>query len=553
MCEATPCFVEPDLGDAGAAEPDGTSVSVVYACRYDASAKRRAAPSALFDKGHSPLGRPHWASHAARAVQTVRVISRLAGLVALMVAVSACGGGGSAQPQISLKACTISSNVQAVCGSLRVYEDRAAASGRQISLRIAVLKAQSDQRKPDPVFYLAGFGSGAVDLASLATTEMREVNRDRDIVLVDQRGTGGSNPLVCATPSPEEQLAIAADDVAFGTFVNDCLTNLAGDPRLYTTPIATDDLDQARVALGYDKINLYGVSYGVSFGLAYLQRHGSHVRSAIFDSGSMLDYRLWEWSAPHAQQALDQLFDRCLNDTTCNETFPSLKARFTAVQTRLANAAATLTFTDPRSGAGDATITVAFNSKMFAWVVENLDAYTNTAVLLPRLIDQAYKGDMVPIARQYFVMGAQPLSTVVQTWVVACSDEWAQMDPTRVAQIGQGSYFLDVSLETARTQAKMCGLLPTLVGSAGKVATDAPVLFLNGTADPADPPENVASAKTTMPNSLSLAIEGAGHGIIDLGCVPTMAAAFYSLGSTRSLPLACAKSVTLPRFDLGTP
>lgn len=551
MYQATPCFVDRDPGDVRRAEPDGTSVRVVKARRNNAPTMG-SAPSALLEEGRSPLGRPHCGSHAG-TVRTARVISTLAGLLALTLLGSACGGGGSVPAQLPLKACTLGSNIQAVCGSLKVYENRAAANGPQISIRIAILMAQSDQRKPDPVFYLAGFGSGAVDLASLASTEMREVNRDRDIVLVDQRGTGGSNPLVCATPSPEEQLAIAADDVAFGTFVNDCLTNLAGDPRLYTTPIAIDDLDQVRVALGYDKINLYGVSYGVSSGLAYIQQHGSHVRSAIFDSGSMLDYRLWERSAPHAQQALDQLFDRCLNDTSCNEAFPSLKARFIAVQSRLANTAATLTFTDPRNGAGDTTITVAFSSKMFAWVVENLDAYTNTAVLLPRLIDQAYKGDLVPIARQYFVLGAQPLSTLVQTWIVACSDEWAQMDPTRVAQIGQGSYFLDVSLETARTQAKMCRLLPTLVGSAGKVATDAAVLFLNGTADPADPPENVASAKATMPNSLSVAIEGAGHGIIDLGCVPAMAAAFYSLGSTKGLPLACAKFLTLPPFDPGTP
>lgn len=485
-------------------------------------------------------------------VRTSRIFTSLA-VLSLVVALASCGGAGSPQPQVSLKDCTLGGGVRAVCGWLDVYENRASASGRQIALRIAVLKAQSEPAKPDPLFYLAGFGSGAVDIASLAAKDMREVNRDRDIVLVDQRGTGASNALSCAAPSPDDQLAMEADDSALRAFVSECLDHLPGNPRFYTTPIAVDDLDQVRSALGYDKINLYGVSYGVSSGLAYIQQHGSHVRSAVFDSGSMLDYRLWEWSAPHAQQALDQLFTRCLVDTSCNQAFPDLKAKFAIVQSRLATVAPTLTLTDPRSGSGNGTTTLAFTSKMFAWVVQDLDAYTQTAILLPRLIEQAYRGDLVPLARQYLLRGAQPMSTQVQTWVLACSDEWAQMDTNRIAEVGAGSYFLDVSLESARSNARMCGVLPGLKGSAGKVSTDAPVLFLNGTADPADPPENVASARATMPNSLSVAIEGAGHGIISLGCIPAMAAAFYSLGSTRDLPLACAKSLTLPTFDLGAP
>ena len=258
-----------------------------------------------------------------------RATSLLRGLAAagiLITVLSGCGGApsGPAKPKLALSSCVVQSIVLARCGTLKVAENPASPSGRQIALHVVVLPAAMANHAADPLFYLEGGPGGAAsDEAIWVTRHFAALNVSHDIVLVDQRGTGGSNPVDCSTAG----LSGSPNGAQIAAAVHDCVTSIkdTADPRYYTTPIAVDDFDQVRAALGYDKIDLYGVSYGVSSALAYIQRHGAHVRAAVLDSGSLLDVHLWELIPRSAQQALDSMFARCQSSPTCAAAFPDLQ------------------------------------------------------------------------------------------------------------------------------------------------------------------------------------------------------------------------------------
>ena len=218
-----------------------------------------------------------------------------------------------AQPALELEDCRVDGvSVPARCGALTVFEDRATGAGRTIDLKIVVIPAVSGSPEPDTLFFLAGGpGQAATDLADTVLVRLAEVRRSRDIVFVDQRGTGGSGRMSCALfeTSPDEEAS--GESLQLDAFplddLRDCLAEVesATDPRHYTTPVAMDDLDDVRAALGYETINLYGGSYGTRAGLIYMRRHPDRVRTAALDGLAPVSMRLPSSMNADAQRALD--------------------------------------------------------------------------------------------------------------------------------------------------------------------------------------------------------------------------------------------------------
>src|SRR5262245_29596841 len=172
------------------------------------------------------------------------------------------------------------------CGALTVFEDRAARSGRTIDLKIVVARALRRDPKPDPLFILFGGPTGgAATLVESLEPMFRAVQSDRDVVFVDQRGTGASNPLDCE--APERTVAAMVEYPV--ERLHKCLESMHADPRFYTTAPAMDDIDDVRRHLGYNQINLWGASYGTRAALVYLARHEASVRGAVLDSASPID------------------------------------------------------------------------------------------------------------------------------------------------------------------------------------------------------------------------------------------------------------------------
>jgi len=241
--------------------------------------------------------------------------SRAGLLVALLIGALACPDTLQAKPQIALEPCRISDidglvSVEARCGRFSVPEDPDSPEGARIELAVAIVPAVATQAKPDPLFLLAGGpGQGAIEGFTPILGAFAGIRRERDLVLVDQRGTGASNRLDC--PMPEE--ALASGDVSpaeMREMARDCLAKVHGDPQFYTTSIAVRDLDAVRAALGYAEINVFGGSYGTRVAQHYARRYAEHTRTIILDGIVPPDIVLVPQIAIESQRALERVFDR---------------------------------------------------------------------------------------------------------------------------------------------------------------------------------------------------------------------------------------------------
>ena len=257
-------------------------------------------------------------------------------------------------PTIQLEPCLLGS-YKGQCGTAKVYENRIAHSGRVIDLRVAVIKAQGKNPAPDPIFYLAGGPGQAATEDGTRQQFPASLTVNHDLVFVDQRGTGSSNMVVI--PSSFDFSGVNQPGLVrqVKAWVANVIIGKNMDPKFYTTSLAMDDLDDVRSALGYDKINLVGYSYGATAAQYYLRQHEDHVRTVFLGSGSLLDIPVFERWALNGQQALDNIFDLCQADPACHKAYPDLKEEFADLMARAATQPVTIAFSN--SAFGSATLT----------------------------------------------------------------------------------------------------------------------------------------------------------------------------------------------------
>ena len=498
---------------------------------------------------------------------------RLAGLVAALVLLGSACTGPAASPAQSgpTRSPTRSStptrapitlagtpmtpcatrDLSALCGTLQVLEDRSNPSGRRIGLSVAVIPAVATIPKADPLFPLdGGPGQAATEDLGWTASVFAGVHADRDIVLVDQRGTGGSNRLAAPESPDVEGLPEAEATVIVEAWLKQVLAEMPGDPRFYTTAAAMDDLDEVRAALGYDRINLYGPSYGATAAQYYIRQHGDRVRTAVLDGGTLLDVPIFERIAPNSQRALDILFDRCAADSACRRAYPDLRSEFTAVMKRLAKQPVTTSIDHPWSGEP-----IVLDAASFAGAIHG--GLVNEPVMgqIPSFIHAAFQKAWDQVA-QAIATAAGPKTAdtgpLVMSIVIRCSEGWARFDPAETARLGAGSYLRDVEIAIAEDQAQACKYVPPGIVAADDgepVTSDVAMLLILGGADPQNPPANVADAPVEFPNSLTVVAPGHAHTVAHLGCMPSIVDAFVEAGTVDGLDTSCvATGVPLPPF-----
>lgn len=438
--------------------------------------------------------------------------------------------------------------VDAYCGGLDVWENRDTRTGRRITLNIVVLPAISSDVRPDPLFFLAGGpGQGAAQLASQVQVLFRRVQRHRDIVLVDQRGTGRSNPLDCA--SDADSLAdLTESDAEQMAQLQACLAGLPGDVRLYTTPIAMDDLDDVRAHLGYDRINLYGGSYGTRAALVYLRRHGARVRSMVLDGVAPMDMRLPLYTARDAQRALDSLLRDCEANAACREAFPGLGPRVRALVTRLDAEPAQQRLVHPRTGVPEeARVT----GRLVASILFSALYSPLTASIVPSLVEHAERGDFQGLLALAFAgeTTTDNMSLGMQLSVV-CSEDAGRYTPDDLARETAGTVF---GRHLMVGQVEACAFWPK--GNVGPdyyapVVSDVPALVLSGELDPVTPPTWGAEVVRHLSRGRHLTASGTGHGVIATACGATLVATFVDQGSPDELDATCLQTLRRPGFFL---
>ena len=462
---------------------------------------------------------------------------------ALAALLAMCLPGAPAHTaEIDLEPCDLSARdgrreVDARCGTLEVPLKPGDPHGETIELFVAVVPALAEQPSPDPLMVIAG-GPGEAATRFYVTVEQAfsRVARDRDIVLVDQRGTGASAPLRCAGVQEDDPFLRAGGVDAMIDANVRCLGELDHDPRYFTTSVAVRDLERVRETLGYEELNLYGVSYGTRVAQHYLRRYPHRTRRVILDSVVPPDVALGPEVALASQAALDALFDRCAADHGCRDAFPDLRQRFDAVLERLRAQAVDIVLDHPRTGD---PVDVAVDHWMLIGVVRLLVYHPRTASLLPVLIDAAHRGDYRAVVGQAFVIAERMEDIAVGlNNAVVCTEDLPfvrDLDVDAQAATYMGSAFMDILAGVCEHWPR--GVLDDDLRE--PLVSDRPTLILAGELDPITPPRYARRAATGLSEVVEVVGRGQGHGMLVVGCAQRLMAEFLDLAEVGALDLDC--------------
>ncbi|WP_414115059.1 alpha/beta hydrolase [Corallococcus macrosporus] len=487
-------------------------------------------------------------AHISAHLPPWRALLALGLLAAASVSCSKGGQDPAERRTLSLKPCRLEGlATQAQCGTYEVFEDRAARAGRKLPLRVVVVPALAAQPQPDPLVLLAGGPGQAASRATQVLMAVERIRRKRDIVLVDQRGTGDSNPLDCKPDSPDDKLSAQLDEGKAVEELRKCREGWAADVRHYTTPNAMDDLDEVREALGYEKLNLWGVSYGTRAALVYMRRHPERVRTAILDGVAPMGLYLPLYAPRDAQQALDRLLANCESDAACAKAYPDLRARTEALLTSLEAAPARAKVAHPRTGVVEE---VAFSRRTFMSQLFAQLYNPEMSSLVPLMLDRATQGDWAPFVALSVGLTENLGRTVSQGlyFAVVCAEDAPFFDEAAVVREAQGTWF---GPAMGREVLSICSEWPKAAlppGYREPVTSSVPTLLLSGELDPVTPPAWAEEAKRTLSNSLHVVVPGTGHNTVGADCARTLMHDVLTQGSVEGLSSTCGDKLTRPPF-----
>ena len=474
-------------------------------------------------------------------MNTTPLIARLA--AATLIAPFLCAAAAHADTGLTLEDCRIndSSGIRSVtarCGSLRVPENYAEPDGRQIDLFVALVPALSQKPAATPFTVIAGGpGAASTEFYTAYAGAFSRIQRNHDIVLIDQRGTGRSNALDCPVPEELDTAEWSLELVREST--RECLASIEADVRQYTTSVAVRDLDRLREALGYEQLNVYGSSYGTRVAQHYMRRYPERTRTVILDGVLPAADSVGPAIAIDAQTALDSIMARCAEDPDCSRHFPDLGASLDQLRQRLRAGPVEVAMQDPSSGEPE---TFGFSEMDLVIALRLMSYHPDSVALMPLLIDAAARGNMAPLAAQSR-MAQQDLSEALSFGMhnaVVCTEDapfYAELDIDRAAleQTYLGATQFDTLVEICTIWGP--GVIDDDLKSTATGPT--PVLVLSGSADPITPPDNGERVADALDNALHIVGNGQGHGLAAVGCMPQLMADFVASGSVAGLDPSC--------------
>jgi pimeloyl-ACP methyl ester carboxylesterase len=439
--------------------------------------------------------------------------------------------------------------VQASCATLQQPLDPEHPDGETIDVRIAVIRSLSPEPHPDAFTVInGGPGGSSISLYVQSAAVFEAIRRERDLVIIDQRGTGRSSPLDC--PDLEDQIE-DFDLELVNAATDQCLAELPHDPRYFTTSVAIQDLDAIRQALGYEQWNIYGVSYGTRVALHYARRFPDQVRSLIIDGVVPPQLVLGPNAALNSQQTLDRLLARCHSDPDCMSTFGSLPSKLTELFEQLKAERIAVSVPDPLSGRLD---DVEIGWGHLAITLRMLSYAPETAALIPLLIDLAYSNDDYrPIASNALRIVSEMqglIRTGMHNSVVCAEDipflgevDWPALESTYLG------------IQQTQALEATCARWPAGVVDADMkepLTSNVPTLILSGEEDPITPPAYGHLVAEGLPNSRHIVAPGQGHGVFSRGCIPGLITEFVETGTPAELDVSCVDRLQPMPFFLDT-
>jgi pimeloyl-ACP methyl ester carboxylesterase len=450
-------------------------------------------------------------------------------------------------------ACAIGkARLPSICGTYGVYEDRRARTGRLIELKFIVIKARHRSNRAiawNPGGPGASATAEAVDIADGKLSRELTVLRDRyDILLVDNRGTGGSAPQQCDF-APVDRPDLYFRKLWPDELVAACRARLARQANLslYTTSIAADDLDDLRGALGYPKLVLDGGSYGTRFYLVYARRHPASVESIVLDGVAPPHFLIIPLEdAQGAQASIARLIGECKSDAVCNGHFPSLHDHFDALVRRFDEGSVSVPV---RAKTGRVTV-VRLSKEVFADRLRQLLYDPASAAYAPLVVERAYRGDYAPLATMVELV-TQSFSQLVAGGLnlsVTCAEDIPFISERDVVRTSAGSFEGDLRVRAQQRTCRIWDVKPVPAAFIDPVRSDAPILMISGTDDPATPPRFAQQALAYLPNARILLIRNASHAT-ETACSDRLIVEFVRAGTVKGLDLArCSGNYHRPAF-----
>ena len=448
-----------------------------------------------------------------------------------------------------LKPCRLAGiDEELFCGKLTVFENRQTRTGRTIDLNIVVLPALDQNTKAEPVFDLAGGpGASSAERADFYAGPGKEYRHQHDVVCVDQRGTGKSNRLSIPREKTPSYYLSEMFPVGYVKQMRQALENRA-DLTKYTTSIAMDDLDDVRAWLGYDRINLFGASYGTQAALIYMRRHPEHVRSAILLGVAPTDLKVPLHHSESAARAMDLLLGECERDARCHAAFPQIRDDRNNVLAQLEKQPARVEYSPPGKAAPTPVEIQrgVFGEKIRTWMYDR-----DKAARIPLIVHRAAQGDFAPFLKEAIAPSIPDFVADGMYLSVTCAEDVPFINQEEAAKLTAGNPFGNYRVFQ---QTRACGMWPR-----GEIPSDflepvrsnAPVLIFSGNMDPVTPPKYGEQVARHLPNSRHVVIPQAGHGVdglTDPGCVDRIAIEFLDKGDAKNLDVSCVERMAPPPF-----
>ncbi|HEY0156009.1 MAG TPA: alpha/beta hydrolase [Thermoanaerobaculia bacterium] len=428
---------------------------------------------------------------------------------------------------LTLELCEVR-GVAAECGKVPVPENRRVSGGRSIDLSIAIVRAEKRHR--DAVFVLAGGpGVGATNMTPWAVETFAA--GERDLVLVDARGTGGSNALKCDPPST------AYGDLWELARIEACREQLAkrADLTQYTTRQVVEDLEVVRKKLGYRKVTLYGTSYGTRVAQEYMRRYPNSIRAVILDGVVPPSLAMPANYAEYSERTLQRVLDLCKADEACRTAYPGLDAD---LQKMLAAAKKGVTIEQEPLGRG-----------YFGEAFRNFLYSPEVYVKLPKAIHAAAHGDWAPYAemagRYSRSIRAVDLGFFLS---VTCAEDLPRVDEQQIRRGSAGTVLGTYRLDQQLGACKVWPRAEVDPASFAPVRSSIPTLLVSGELDPVTPPEYGDEVAKGLAKSLHVVIPAGSHSGDTGGCLEKVLSEFIREGSVAALDTTCMKDVRRPPF-----
>jgi pimeloyl-ACP methyl ester carboxylesterase len=432
--------------------------------------------------------------------------------------------GQVAQGQLVLKECSLDGVAAPVlCGTFDVAERRERPR-RRIALNIAVLKATGSAPKPDPIVPLQGGpGQGAVGLAPFYARAFAQLREERDIVLIDVRGTGRSNPLNCEIDDPA---TLRSPDLLPRDAIKRCRSALASgaDLTAYTTETITRDLDEVRTAMGIRQWNLYGTSYGTRLAQEVIRTFGAHVRTATLKGIAAPSLAIPLSYARDAQDVLNSSVPQDVH-AALNDVLAKLRRQPRIIRV------------------GDADIAVS--AGLFAESIRNQLYNPATVDAIASMIRRAAADDFVPAATAVLRL-KRSFSNEIALGLflsVTCAEDIPRIDPELVLSSVRGTFLGDFRIQQ---QTEACRVWATLSPGAPRpqikpVVSDVPVLLFSGDVDPVTPKRFGDQVVQGLRNGRHIVLMGNGHAMGNsTPCITSLMKRLLETANVQQLDAACA-------------